>query len=69
VLLLHGPHAPSSSSSSAIECSCGVWGGVGAARSGGDVLRMSRSRFLIYGRNGDGTGGEGGASDMEDELT
>jgi hypothetical protein len=30
---------------------------------------MSRSRFWIYGCNGDGTGGEGGASDMEDELT
>jgi hypothetical protein len=33
------------------------------------LLCMSRSRFWIYGRSGDGTSGDGGASDMEDELT
>jgi hypothetical protein len=27
------------------------------------------SRFWIYGRSGDGTGEEGGASGMEDEMT
>jgi hypothetical protein len=33
------------------------------------LLRMSGSRFWIYGRSGDGTSGDGRASDMEDELT
>jgi hypothetical protein len=33
------------------------------------LLHMSRSRFWIYERSGNGIGGDGGASDMEDELT
>jgi hypothetical protein len=32
-------------------------------------LAVFGSRFWIYGRSSDGTGEEGGASGMEDELT
>jgi hypothetical protein len=62
MLLLRGPRAPSSSSSLAAECGCGVWGGVGAARSGSVGI-------WVYGHSGDGIGGEGGATGVEDELT
>jgi hypothetical protein len=55
MLFLHGFRAPSSSSSSASERDCD--------------LAVFGSRFWIYGRSGDGTGREGKASGMKDELT
>jgi hypothetical protein len=33
------------------------------------MLRMAGSRFWIYDYNSDGNGRDGGASNMEDELT